>query len=97
VLRQLAVEEVKPFMFIDWHDGYAYYRGYKNGNKVFIKIDLFLHFLGNDYLSFTMLQNKVNLLPITEFRAEDGYQVLISPFVEGRNVTESDLIKNPSL
>ena len=97
MLRQLAVEEVRPFRFMDWHDGYAYFIGYKNDNKVFIKIDLFLQFLGNDHLSFTILQNKVNLLPITEFWSKNGYQVLIYPFVEGQNLTESDLIEKPSL
>jgi serine/threonine protein kinase len=97
ILKQINVERLKLFRFIDWHDGYAYFVAYKDGKKVFIKMDLFLQFLGNEYLSFKTLKNKVNLLPIKEIYTIDGYQVLVSPFVEGKNLTESDLIEKPDL
>lgn len=97
ITKTLEVKKLRPFKFIDWHDGYSYFTAYKEGKKVFIKIDLILHFLVNDYLFFTSFKDKIDLLPIIKLYIEDQYQVLISPFVEGVNLTEKHILDEPDL
>lgn len=97
VLKQTGASAIRQFKFSNWHDGYAYYTGYKAGVKVFIKIDLGLQFLSNDYLAYRLLKEEVKTIAIEEFYAEDEFQVAIFPYVQGRNLTEQDIIDAPSL
>jgi len=97
ILATLDVTNVQKFKFIDWHNGYSYFIAIKDRAKVFIKIDLNLHFLENDHLSYQIFNNKINVIPVEEFLSEKDYQVLISPFVDGRSLTEQDIINKPYL
>lgn len=93
LLKCKGISSVKIFNFKNWHHGYAYFYGYKNTNKVFIKVDTNFLLLQNDLLVYKLANNKLKeyLINIEDSIIHNNIQIIVYEFIEFQELTNEIL------
>ncbi|MFA0208584.1 hypothetical protein AB4536_17030 [Vibrio cyclitrophicus] len=93
-----GVINIKPFLFRRWRAGCAYYTGFLNGEKVFLKVDTKLFMLKNEKAFYDCVGDKLGekLLELHFFHESPEFQVACFSFSEeGKELSPIDLINHP--
>ena len=96
-LRRLSVSKISIYKFRNWHFGYCYFVGYKNNQKVFIKIDTKVGVLENELVAYNLLKDvsDINVIKVIDFFKDNKTQIVLFEFLEGRELTIEDIKNNP--
>lgn len=84
------VKRITPYKFFLWDDGFIYFTGYINNQKVFIKFDLLIKNLKNEFNALKKVQkinNKPFLLPNIKL-FNDNY--IIYEFIDAKEVSDDN-------
>ena len=95
--NKFKINNIKIYKFINWNLGRAYFTGYYNNQKVFIKIYSKFMVLKNELIFYSLFKNKLDLINVLDFFSNNKMQVIIYEYVEGRHLSDNDIIKTPEL
>ena len=97
LMDKLNVKNIKVDRFLEWNLGRAYFSGYNNNKKVFIKVYSDLMLLENEFIFYNLFKNKLDLIKVINYFSNEKIQVIIYEFIESRQISEVDIINNPEI
>jgi len=82
-LNERCIISVSRFKEKSWHNGYCYFRGIYKGKEVFIKVDLKLRLLENEFFFYEFLDKKLAkyLTPMYDFHQNKHLQMIVFSFI----------------
>jgi tRNA A-37 threonylcarbamoyl transferase component Bud32 len=98
-LIKLHVSGIKIYKFKRWHEGYFYFTGRRNGEKLFIKIDSKMLLLKNEVIANEILQKDLsdNLIPVCGYLESPTMQIIVYPYIKPVELTIEKLLNNVGL
>jgi len=95
-LKDLNIKNISFFNFLNWRNGYCYFRGVYNKKEVFIKIDTKFHLLINDKLAYDLCKGVMqdNLVDLLYSSLDGRIQFLVYEFFHSNELDEDILLNN---
>ena len=95
-LKKFNIKKIIFFNFLNWHNGYCYFRGIYLGKEVFIKIDTKLHLLVNDKLAYDLCKDIMqdDLVDILHHSLDGKIQFVVYEFLNSNELDENILLNN---
>ena len=99
LLKNSNIYNISIFNFKNWHHGYAYFYGFKENKKVFIKVDTKFLLLQNDLLVYQLANEKLKnyLLNIEDSIFSKNLQIIIYEFLDFTELSVDILENNRSI
>ena len=93
-LKKFNIKKIIFFNFLNWHNGYCYFRGIYLGKEVFIKIDTKLHLLVNDKLASDLCKDIMqdDLVDILHHSLDGKIQFVVYEFLNSNELDETILL-----
>ncbi|EAP95079.1 protein kinase family protein [Vibrio splendidus] len=96
IIKEQGLDSIDKYLFHKWHDGFAYFKGIKNKNPHFIKVQIFgKHVLNELTLSKQISDtvngvNGVNVLKPVQVSTNLCFSYAVFEFIEHRDVILDD-------
>ncbi len=94
--RDLEVKHLTLYKSDDWHHGYAYFTGFVEGLRVFIKIDTKLFFLKNEVIAFEVLKDLIKIPKVIAYFRRNRFEAIVTEYIDAKTLTIKDLINAPN-
>lgn len=95
--KEFSIENLQPYICHEWHHGFAFFIGFKNNKKIFLKISTKHFYLHNDFLATKILGGQIRLPKVTNYYFKNSFEAISFEFIEGQTLTEEILGSNPSI
>jgi len=95
-LNKFNIKKVRFFNFLNWHNGYCYFKGIYLGKEVFVKVDTKLHLLINDKIAYDLCKDVMqdDLVKVIHHSLESKIQFIAYSFIDSIELDESILLNN---
>ena len=93
-LKNNNIKKISAFKFLNWRNGYCYFKGMYLEKEVFVKIDLKMHLLSNDILVYDLCKDvmKDDLVEILHYSLDSKIEFVVYEFFNSNELDENILL-----
>ena len=93
-LKNNNIKKISAFKFLNWRNGYCYFKGMYLEKEVFVKIDVKMHLLSNDKLVYDLCKDvmKDDLVEILHYSLDSEIQFVVYEFFNSNELDENILL-----
>ena len=95
-LKKINITKISSFNYLNWRNGYCYFKGVYLEKEVFIKVDTKMHLLINDKLTYDICKGimKDELVEILHHSLDSRIQFIVYEFINSRELDENILLND---
>ena len=95
-LKKINITKISSFNYLNWRNGYCYFKGVYLEKEVFIKVDTKMHLLINDKLTYDICKGimKDELVEILHHSLDSRIQFIVYEFFNSRELDENILLND---
>jgi serine/threonine protein kinase len=95
-LKKINITKISSFNYLNWRNGYCYFKGVYLEKEVFIKVDTKMHLLINDRLTYDICKDimKDELVEILHHSLDSRIQFIVYEFFNSIELDENILLND---
>jgi serine/threonine protein kinase len=95
-LKKINITKISSFNYLNWRNGYCYFKGVYLEKEVFIKVDTKMHLLINDKLTYDICKDimKDELVEILHHSLDSRIQFIVYEFFNSIELDENILLND---